>query len=237
MPEKVLPCGHALCDVCIKICGSRAIAEKNTFKIKSCVICGASNPSTFSFIPPTAGVRILSLDGGGVKGVIPLVFLQSLEEQMAELRCPLRDHFDLVCGTSSGKLMRERLPAKSLTEDQGGLIILGMFLREWPLHECLSKFEGLARKIFQRRTSGSMLFTRMQELVMSYIADCRYDSTGIEAAFQQAFGPETRMFNPISNDTKVAVTTTTAREAQSCVLSNYNGGKRPDGTSAPRFVV
>jgi len=56
-------------------------------------------------MPPTAGPRVLSLDGGGIRGVIPLVFLEHIQQEMADLDCPLRDYFDFVCGTSSGMII------------------------------------------------------------------------------------------------------------------------------------
>jgi patatin-like phospholipase/acyl hydrolase len=56
-----------------------------------------------SLMPLTAGIRLLSLDGGGVRGVIPLVYLEFLQDRLAELQVPLRDVFDFVCGTSAGK--------------------------------------------------------------------------------------------------------------------------------------
>ena len=115
----------------------------------------------------------------------------------------------------------------------GGLIILGLFIMQWPPHRCLEKFQDLAGKIFKRRTNGSMLLVRVQDLVMSYLADCRYDSTIIEDAFEQLFGSQLRMFNPLSNDIKVAVTSTTAREALPCLFSNYNGGQRSRETGKP----
>jgi hypothetical protein len=105
MPEKVLACGHALCDSCIKVFSTRSASEKNTYELLECILCGVSQQnSTFRFVPPTAGIRVLSIDGGGIKGVIPLTFLQHLETSMSFLGCAVRDHFDYVCGTSAGKL-------------------------------------------------------------------------------------------------------------------------------------
>jgi len=45
---------------------------------------------------------VLSLDGGGVRGLIAAVFLQRLEEALGR---PLGDCFDLVAGTSSGAVL------------------------------------------------------------------------------------------------------------------------------------
>ena len=211
-PEKVLPCGHALCNMCVRIFGTKSRDEKNTFKVYTCILCGEQNASSLSFqlVPPTAGTRILTLDGGGVKGVIPLKFLDHLNKLMLEFCCPLRDHFDLVCGTSSG-----------------GLIILGIFIMEWDPEECLRRFECLAESIFKKRHNGSLIFDRIQELLMSYFADCKYKSADIEHALQTAFGSDLKMFNPLNSDTKVAVTSTTARDSLPCLFSNYNGGRRP----------
>ncbi|HEX9634375.1 MAG TPA: patatin-like phospholipase family protein, partial [Candidatus Limnocylindria bacterium] len=46
--------------------------------------------------------RILSIDGGGVRGVIPAVWLAALEKQVGGLA---RDQFDFVAGTSTGALI------------------------------------------------------------------------------------------------------------------------------------
>ncbi len=235
MPEKVLTCGHALCDICLKIFGLRSHSEKYTYSLSCCLLCGTRNHRPdFQLMPPTAGPRVLSLDGGGIRGVIPLVFLEHIQQEMAELDCPLRDYFDFVCGTSSGQLSDCQLPLQlMLTTPTGGLIILGLFIMQWPPGQCLEKFQDLAGKIFKRRTNGSMLLVRVQDLVLSYLADCRYDSAIIEEAFEQLFGSQLQMFNPLSNDIKVAVTSTTAREALPCLFSNYNGGQRSRETGTP----
>ena len=103
MPEKVLPCGHAVCDNCIRTFGHQSASSKHTFHLKNCLICGEDEMDlTYQLIPSTAGVRILSLDGGGVRGVIPMTFLCHLESTLSWLDCPLRTHFDFACGTSSG---------------------------------------------------------------------------------------------------------------------------------------
>lgn len=66
----------------------------------------------------------------------------------------------------------------------------------------------------------------MLHFAASYFYDCQYSAQAIEEAFQNALGRQLKMFNPINNDTKVAVTTTTAKDAKSCIFANYNGGKR-----------
>jgi hypothetical protein len=46
--------------------------------------------------------RILSLDGGGIRGLMTAIWLERLE---AELPRPLWKHFDLVAGTSTGAIL------------------------------------------------------------------------------------------------------------------------------------
>ncbi|KAH9566754.1 hypothetical protein CY35_04G145400 [Sphagnum magellanicum] len=53
-------------------------------------------------------LTILSIDGGGVRGIIPAVQLTELEKKLQELDGPdsrLVDYFDLVAGTSTGSLV------------------------------------------------------------------------------------------------------------------------------------
>ena len=225
--DKVLDCGHSICDTCIKIYGSRSGVEKHTFTISECVLCGKlQNGWSCQFMPPTAGVRILSLDGGGIRGVVPLVYLKSIEAHLSNFGAPLQDYFDLVCGTSAGRYSC-CCCCLLLMISSGGLIIMGLFLMQWDTEQCLQQFEELAAKTFKRRRSNSAIFARMQELALSYLNDCQYSSEAIEQAFRASFGSPPTMFNPLRRDTKVAVTTTTARDVIPCIFSNYNGVERP----------
>ena len=53
--------------------------------------------------------KILSIDGGGIRGVFPARFLSELE---ADLGGHLADHFDLICGTSTGGILALALALK-----------------------------------------------------------------------------------------------------------------------------
>ena len=46
--------------------------------------------------------KILSLDGGGIRGVFPAAFLAKLEEQIG---APIASYFDLIAGTSTGGII------------------------------------------------------------------------------------------------------------------------------------
>lgn len=103
MPDKVFDCGHSICDICIRRFGRRSRTEMHAFILPNCILCGhVQLESTYRLIPPTAGIRKLCIDGGGVRGIIPLTFLQHLGKELGHFGCALQEFFDYVCGTSSG---------------------------------------------------------------------------------------------------------------------------------------
>ncbi|KAF3776039.1 Patatin-like protein 2 [Nymphaea thermarum] len=66
--------------------------------------------------PPTYGnlITILSIDGGGIRGIIPGTILAFLEKQLQELDGPaarIADYFDIIAGTSTGGLVTAMLTA------------------------------------------------------------------------------------------------------------------------------
>ncbi|GAB4852107.1 Proteolipid protein 2 [Ancistrocladus abbreviatus] len=66
--------------------------------------------------PPTFGnlITILSIDGGGIKGIIPGVILAFLESELQKLdgeNARIADYFDVIAGTSTGGLVTTMLAA------------------------------------------------------------------------------------------------------------------------------
>ncbi|KAM0007944.1 putative patatin-like phospholipase domain, Acyl transferase/acyl hydrolase/lysophospholipase [Helianthus debilis subsp. tardiflorus] len=64
--------------------------------------------------PPTYGnlITILSIDGGGVRGIIPGVILNFLENELQKLdgeNARLADYFDVIAGTSTGGIVTAML--------------------------------------------------------------------------------------------------------------------------------
>jgi len=66
--------------------------------------------------------RILSIDGGGIRGLIPAKVLSDLEYELEHLEPgkKLHEHFDLICGTSTGAILAIAIslgiPAKELVK-------------------------------------------------------------------------------------------------------------------------
>ncbi len=88
--------------------------------------------------------KILSIDGGGIKGVFPAAFLAEIEEKLGE---PIVDYFDLIAGTSTG-----------------GIIALGLGLGFRP-REILSMYEDNADKIFPPKKEQGFWKRKTPELV------------------------------------------------------------------------
>ena len=72
--------------------------------------------------------KILSIDGGGIKGVFPAKILTSIEQEIGDGQ--IYKHFDLICGTSTG-----------------GIIALALSLGI-PAKEVLNLYKDKAKDIF-----------------------------------------------------------------------------------------
>jgi hypothetical protein len=103
-PEHIMTCGHAICDPCVKIFGTNVLGLEYYFSLSSCILCARPSNLKAQILPPTASPRILSIDGGGICGVVPLEFLQLLQKEVGP-DIPIQDLFDEAFGTSSGEAL------------------------------------------------------------------------------------------------------------------------------------
>jgi hypothetical protein len=95
-----MSCEHAFCDICVRIYGKEDTDTDYLYQIK-CTLCRFGN-LTVKLKPVTAGERILSIDGGGPRGVIPLEFLAIIQEMMGPVTL-VQELFDVAFGTSVGR--------------------------------------------------------------------------------------------------------------------------------------
>jgi hypothetical protein len=98
-PEHMLPCKHAICDTCVVIFGKPSRLGDYHFEIAQCPICEERSDVTVRQLPPTKPPVILTLDGGGVRGLIQLGLLRALESRIG---IPIASLPDLCIGTSVG---------------------------------------------------------------------------------------------------------------------------------------
>ncbi|WP_082235162.1 CBASS cGAMP-activated phospholipase [Halobacillus massiliensis] len=81
-------------------------------------------------------MKMLCVDGGGIRGIIPIVVMVKIEE---ELKQPIGKYFDVVAGTSTGSII-------------GASIALGH-----PMNDVLKYYKYDARKIFKRQARVGLL--------------------------------------------------------------------------------
>jgi hypothetical protein len=74
--------------------------------------------------PPRRGIRILSIDGGGMRGLIALEILRTLEHFTGRR---IHENFDLICGVSTGAIIASFLGfhKKSISEIEETYSTLG----------------------------------------------------------------------------------------------------------------
>lgn len=102
-PEHKLPCDHTVCEKCIQIHLESNAHDPWLFELDECPLCH------LTFTPrviikmhnPARGFRVLCLDGGGCRGIIPLKLLQALEDRIG-LPLPVQQNFDMFLAPSSG---------------------------------------------------------------------------------------------------------------------------------------
>jgi len=74
---------------------------EHAYYISHCILCHSKSELLIRLKPPTAGGRVLVLDGGGIRGIFTLQILRALD-QYRNLPYPIYDEFDLTLGTSTG---------------------------------------------------------------------------------------------------------------------------------------
>ena len=113
-----------------------------------------STPHTAATPPASVATpkRILALDGGGVRGIVTIAFLEDMEAKLrAETGKPnlvLADHFDLVGGTSVGS------------------IIATMLAMGWDMDKVASTFKAWAPEIFGRSSGLGFFGSKFSERVL-----------------------------------------------------------------------
>lgn len=101
-PQHPLACGHAICDRCVTRCGSPQPRAESVYLMERCPLCQQPCAGCVTLLPPTAAVRALAMDGGGIRGVVTLQILRAMQDLLGPT-CRLPGLFDVAFGTSAGK--------------------------------------------------------------------------------------------------------------------------------------
>lgn len=103
-PQYGLPCGHCLCENCVVVFGDCSRDDPWLFTLRQCFLCGQETPNDISVRthPPTAGAGVLCIDGGGTRGIVPLVLMKRIKDAI-DLPIPLQRFIKVAFGVSIGE--------------------------------------------------------------------------------------------------------------------------------------
>ncbi|KAH7304394.1 hypothetical protein B0I35DRAFT_454699 [Stachybotrys elegans] len=232
-PIGSLSCQHSICVNCAQIFGAPSDHDDSEFIITRCFLCQSELPEEvkIKIHPPTAGVGVVCVDGGGVKGTIPLGIMKRIQKRL-DLPIRFQRFFKVAFGVSSG-----------------GLIVADLFINGNSIEQSTGRFEALANLAFQQRELLSLsrlpqflrfliphltnslqplpYILRLYKILMSYFGDGLYPSKNIEQALIQAFGTN-RSILDLSSATATGTlvglpVATTDDRPTSRLFTNYNG--------------
>ncbi|KAH8880770.1 hypothetical protein GQ53DRAFT_848627 [Thozetella sp. PMI_491] len=143
-PTERLPCGHWICSSCMVEIGIRSDDDDRVFIFKLCDQHPGGGmelnpPFEFLNLPNTVGRRLLSLDEGGVRGILQLSVLAAIQDGLGE-EIPVQDCFDLIGGAGIG-----------------GINALGLGIRGWHISMAIKEFSKLIPKVFVKQSPQSFI--------------------------------------------------------------------------------
>jgi hypothetical protein len=103
VPQHRLPCGHKICEDCMLLYCDSEPNDPWQLMYEKCILCLEDANMMIRIRPPSAGESILCIDGGGVRGIIPLMMLIGVQESL-DLPIPVQELFTMAYGTSVGML-------------------------------------------------------------------------------------------------------------------------------------
>lgn len=124
-------------------------------------------------MPDREPVKVLSIDGGGIRGIIPALVLAEIESRTGRPSCEL---FDLIAGTSTGGIIALGVTAPAAAEDG----TLGASPR-WSARQLAGMYEQDGAKVFYRS------FVRTIETVDGLLME-KYAATGLEELLESCVG-------------------------------------------------
>ena len=203
-PECILPCGHVLCEECTRACG-RDNGVKIT--VDRCPLHHTDarweRPAEFRFKSSEAGACVLSLDGGGVRGIVQLETLRAIEQALGS-HVPVHRLFDILVGAGTGGLVAVSLAA-------GGRSI----------EQCLDLFLATCDHAYEADGGSTSLVGKMTRLM----TDARKAKTsGLHGALKDAFTGHRGFFgevNQYSPEAKIALLCSVEGNQKTSLLANY----------------
>jgi hypothetical protein len=191
VPVTILVCQHAFCLDCVRDLEEHPTGLHNSRKIW-CPFHKSSQRFAPRLLSPGAGYRILSLDGGGVKGIAQLVMLKHIEEKC--FGTPIAQLFDLIVGTSVGGQIALSLTSETRPIDP------------FTLPNLIANFKAMAKNVFIRKHSLVFRLTG----IPWFLEKTKYSAKVLESQLKGLFGDNDKLVRVATapNDVPhVAVTT------------------------------
>lgn len=142
--------------------------------------------------PFSAGERLLAIDEGGTRGVIPLDILAIIQD-MTGSELQIQDLFEIAFAISVGKLQISILGDVMLTIERGSHCLHSVP----PWHAGFSRyqvFDALARKPFERPQTRTHFLKRLRLCLKNWYNDDHYDANALEDCLRDNLGGNDRMF-------------------------------------------
>ncbi|CAJ2665004.1 unnamed protein product [Trifolium pratense] len=162
-------------------------------------------------LPPSYGntITILSIDGGGIKGIIPTVVLEHLEKALQILakdeKAVLADYFDVIAGTSTGGLIAAMLASPHPNDTSRPAFtapqILNFYLDYGPSIFNQTSASGWNESTFGPKYDGKFLHDKAHEIL-----------------------PETRLNDTLTN---VVIPTFDIKNVHPVIFSSFKVNKVP----------
>ncbi|CAO2815027.1 unnamed protein product [Amaranthus hypochondriacus] len=163
---------------------------------------------------PTYGnlITVLSIDGGGIRGLIPATILSFLEAQLQKLDgedARIADYFDVIAGTSTGGLVTAMLAAPNVSTNRP--LFAANEIKQFYLDHC--------PYIFPQEKS----FFNPVRNMMKLIQGPKYDGKYLHKVIKEKLG-NTKLHQTLTN---IVVPTFDIKHMQPTIFSSYEVKRNP----------
>lgn len=129
-------------------------------------------------VAPGRGLRVLSLDGGGMRGLATVRMLRELERSTGKRMHAL---FDLICGTSTG-----------------GVLAVALGVQRWTLDQCEKMYRDFGSQVFSPQSSAAVtdestwqqrldgLYSTTRQRVRVAVHGCKHDAATFERLVRES---------------------------------------------------
>ncbi|KAF5444970.1 hypothetical protein F2P56_034061 [Juglans regia] len=164
--------------------------------------------------PPTYGnvITVLSIDGGGIRGLIPGTILDFLESELQKLDgedARIADYFDVIAGTSTGGLVTAMITAPN---EKNRPVFAAKDIKDFYLNH--------SPKIFPQNNFPLFPLTVK---IFKALSGPKYDGKYLHNLVREKLG-STRMHQTLTN---VVIPTFDLKRLQPTVFSSYEVKKNP----------